>query len=372
MSFFEPPPPPPEPPAQPPRQPWHGASDAAIGKTIAVNLVLGRSVKAALWIPALTVYAEGFEFDVEIRHRLEESEFEHPFFLPHHRRRRRSRTSEEGLDPALVRFGIEFSDGRKATNLGSRMPFALPGEPDAPPEGPLLVPSRGGGGGGGRWHHGFWVWPLPPEGPLAFVCEWPAADIPETRAEIDSSLIQRAAAEVIELWPEHDNSGPSAIGGSSFTMLQSMRSAPQPEGQRLLRERGERWHELTIESERKTQLIDITDEVRELIRGEDGTAVVIFVPHTTAGILLQASGPDARRVATDIEATFDRLVDETWPWQHTNEGDQNPWSHARSALTASSITIPLENGDLALGGLQRIFLCEFDGPRTRRVRLLAV
>ena len=371
MSFFEPPPEPPEPAPQPPRRPWHGASDAAIGKTIAVNLVVGRSSKAAVWIPSLTVYAEGFEFDVEIRHRLEETEFDHPFFLHHHHRRRRPRTSEEGLDPALVRFGIEFADGRKATNLGSRMPFALPGEPDTPPEGPLLVPSRGGGGGGGRWHHGFWVWPLPPDGPLAFVCEWPAADIPETRAEIDSSLIHGAAAEVIELWPESDNSGPGASGGTSFTMLQSMRSAPQPEGAGVLR-REERWRELTIESERKTQLVDITDEVRELARGQNGSAVVVFVPHTTAGIVLQASGPDARRVAADIEAAFDRLVDESWPWQHTNEGDQNPWSHARSALTASSITIPLENGELALGELQRIFFCEFDGPRTRRVRLRVV
>jgi hypothetical protein len=47
---------------------------------------------------------------------------------------------------------------------------------------------------------------------------------------------------------------------------------------------------------------------------------------------------------------------------HVNEGDQNPWPHVRAALTTSSVSIPLEAGELALGPLQTIFLCEFDGP----------
>lgn len=371
MSFFEPPPsPPPSPPELPPRRSWHGPPDNAVGRTVALNLVLGRSDKAALWIASATVYPEGFEFDVELRHRLDDGEVEHPFFM-HHPRRRRQQT-EGQLDPDLVRFGIEFADGRKATNLGSRPPFPLPGDPDTPPEGPVLSPSRGGGGGGGRWHHGFWAWPLPPEGPLTFVCEWPAANIAEARSEIDSALIRDAAAEVVELWPEREQAPGAVGGGSQYTMLQRVQSRPAQETRGPQHQAARPWRELTVESERKTQLIDITQEVGALVRGADGAAVVVFVPHTTAGVILQAAGEGASKVAADIEATLERLVDESWTWHHIDEGDRNPSSHARAALTASSVTVPLEAGELAVGDLQRIFLCEFDGPRSRRVRLRVI
>lgn len=239
-------------PPQPPRRPWHGPPDNVAGCSVALNLVLGRSERAAIWIASADVYPEGFEFEVEIRHRFDEGEIEHPFFMHHPRRRRRH--GEDELDPELVRFGIEFSDGRKATNLGRHPPFALPGAPDEPPEGPVLSPSRGGGGGSGRWHHGFWAWPLPPEGPLAFVSEWPVAGIAETRTEIDSALIRAAAADVVELWPQDDRAAASGGGGQS-AMLQRVRGEPRPRHARP-------WHELTIESGQKTQLIDITDRVR--------------------------------------------------------------------------------------------------------------
>jgi secondary thiamine-phosphate synthase enzyme len=124
---------------------------------------------------------------------------------------------------------------------------------------------------------------------------------------------------------------------------------------------------LVLHTERKTQLIDITAQVRQALAGQSGQAAVLFVPHTTAGILLQASGEGAHAVAADIEAALQRIVDEDWNWKHTGEGDQNPWAHVRSALTASSVTIPLEDGELALGDLQTIFFCEFDGPQERKI-----
>jgi secondary thiamine-phosphate synthase enzyme len=124
---------------------------------------------------------------------------------------------------------------------------------------------------------------------------------------------------------------------------------------------------LVLRTERKTQLVDITADVRQALDGQSGRAAVLFVPHTTAGIVLQASGEGADAVAADIEAAIQRIVDEGWSWRHSQEGDRNPWAHVRSALTASSVTIPLEHGELALGELQTIFLCEFDGPRERKV-----
>ena len=68
---------------------------------------------------------------------------------------------------------------------------------EQPPErlqGPVLMP-RGGSGSLERWHGAYWVWPLPPEGPVAFVCEWPIADIPLTRYELDSARIRDAAGK---------------------------------------------------------------------------------------------------------------------------------------------------------------------------------
>jgi secondary thiamine-phosphate synthase enzyme len=126
---------------------------------------------------------------------------------------------------------------------------------------------------------------------------------------------------------------------------------------------------LTIESERRTQLVDVTAQVQRAVNGGPGTAVLLFVPHTTAGLVIQASGSGASRVATDIEHAMEQLVDEGWNYEHVHEGDRNPWAHVRAALTASSLTIPIEDGQLGLSQLQSIFLCEFDGPRERELHL---
>jgi secondary thiamine-phosphate synthase enzyme len=126
--------------------------------------------------------------------------------------------------------------------------------------------------------------------------------------------------------------------------------------------------ELKIRTERKTQLVDLTAQLEELGPLE-GSLATLFVPHTTAGVLLQAVGEGATRLAGDIEAAFERLVDEGWPWGHVHEGDANPWSHVRAALTASSVSIPLVDGRLALGGHQAVLLAEFDGPRERTVHV---
>jgi secondary thiamine-phosphate synthase enzyme len=130
-------------------------------------------------------------------------------------------------------------------------------------------------------------------------------------------------------------------------------------------------HELRVETTRKTELVDVTPRVREVVDGTEGSAVVLYVPHTTAGIVVQADGGLA--VARDVEAALECIVDESWEWEHTQEeGDRNPWSHVRAALTASSLTIPLRDGELALGRLQALFFCEFDGPRSRSLYVTIV
>jgi secondary thiamine-phosphate synthase enzyme len=127
---------------------------------------------------------------------------------------------------------------------------------------------------------------------------------------------------------------------------------------------------LTIRTERRTQLVDITTEIRDAVARESGHLATIFVPHTTAGIVVQASGEGARNVAADVEAALERIVDESGPWAHADEGDRNPWSHVRTALTASSVGIPVVEAELMLGDNQAVFLAEFDGPRDRAVHIV--
>ena len=119
-------------------------------------------------------------------------------------------------------------------------------------------------------------------------------------------------------------------------------------------------------TERKTQALEITSAVREAV-GEAGgaAAALVYVPHTTAGLIVQEHADPA--VARDFARGLERIVGDDWGWEHVEAGEENAPSHIRAALTATSLVIPLRDGELALGTWQGIFFCEFDGPRTRKV-----
>jgi secondary thiamine-phosphate synthase enzyme len=125
-------------------------------------------------------------------------------------------------------------------------------------------------------------------------------------------------------------------------------------------------HELKIPTERHTQLIDISGQVREAIAGRSGSAVLVYVPHTTAGLTINEHADPM--VARDFEMALEKIVPEDWGWQHIEEGEENAPSHPRASLMGPQLVIPLtDEGELALGTWQGIFFCEFDGPRTRSV-----
>jgi secondary thiamine-phosphate synthase enzyme len=125
-------------------------------------------------------------------------------------------------------------------------------------------------------------------------------------------------------------------------------------------------HELTVTTERHTQLLDITAQVREAIRGSSGAAVLVYVPHTTAGLTINEHADPM--VGRDFEMALEQIVPEGWGWQHIEEGEENAPSHPRASLMGPQVVIPLRgDGELALGTWQGIFFCEFDGPRTRTV-----
>ena len=125
--------------------------------------------------------------------------------------------------------------------------------------------------------------------------------------------------------------------------------------------------EFTVRTERRSQLVDITEQVRLALGELDGaSAVLVYVPHTTAGVTINEHADPA--VARDFETALERIVPGDWSWQHVEEGEENAPTHIRAAFMGPSVLIPFrEDGELALGTWQGVFFCEFDGPRERTV-----
>ena len=128
-------------------------------------------------------------------------------------------------------------------------------------------------------------------------------------------------------------------------------------------------HVIDVRSSRRTQLINVTARVQELVTASGAANGVchVYVPHTTAGVLInEGYDPD---VARDMEAALDKLVPRRASYAHA-EGNSD--SHIKTALVGSSQTVWIEGGRLALGRWQQIFFAEFDGPRTRELRVKIV
>ena len=125
-------------------------------------------------------------------------------------------------------------------------------------------------------------------------------------------------------------------------------------------------HQISLKTERRTQLLDITKEVEEALNGANGAAAaLVYVPHTTAGVTINEDIDPV--LANDLEQAMEKIVEDGWSWRHDDADGPNAPSHARSTLVGPQIMVPLDEGELALGTYQGIFFCEFDGPRSRKV-----
>ena len=123
---------------------------------------------------------------------------------------------------------------------------------------------------------------------------------------------------------------------------------------------------ITIDSSKRTELIDITDAVQKVVSetGVSEGVCYINVPHTTAAITIN-EGADPS-VKSDILKTLNGLVPQDSSYIHA-EGNSD--SHLKSSLVGVSISIFIEKGRLVLGTWQAIYFCEFDGPRSRKVQV---
>jgi secondary thiamine-phosphate synthase enzyme len=128
--------------------------------------------------------------------------------------------------------------------------------------------------------------------------------------------------------------------------------------------------EFSIATERRTQLIDITGLVREAVDGRSGAAVLVYVPHTTAGVTINEKIDPA--LVADLERAFEKVVGDDWGWVHDDADGPNGPSHGRASVAGAQVLIPLRDGAPALGRYQAVFLCEFDGPKARSVYVTVV
>ncbi len=126
---------------------------------------------------------------------------------------------------------------------------------------------------------------------------------------------------------------------------------------------------ISVRTSSRTQLVDITRQVRELVRKSGITEgiCVVYVPHTTAGVTINENADPS--VREDIEDVLNRLVPPGRNYRHL-EGNAD--SHVKSVMVGPSIDLIVTGGDILLGTWQGIFFCEFDGPRNRKVLVRVV
>ena len=125
-------------------------------------------------------------------------------------------------------------------------------------------------------------------------------------------------------------------------------------------------HTLSIPTRSRTVMVDITGRIQELVRDSGVTEGVchIFEAHTTAGLTINENADPS--VQADILMVLNKVISDGEAYRHL-EG--NSPAHIKASLMGASLTVLVSDGRLLLGTWQGVFLCEFDGPRTRKVQI---
>lgn len=186
--FFEPP---------PPREtsditeheapPWFGAPNDVLPCAVPIAEIVARGPSVAVGLVGALAYLEGLELQVFAFLTDPTQRFVNAFHLYDDSE---DGAAEEGrISDRLLRIGIEYPDGRKSMNTTERW---FDDDEAADGRDPTLI-DRGGSTAERKISQTFWCWPLPSEGDLQFVCEWPYYEVPLTRHRIDGELIREAA-----------------------------------------------------------------------------------------------------------------------------------------------------------------------------------
>ncbi|MFX1513469.1 MAG: secondary thiamine-phosphate synthase enzyme YjbQ [Promethearchaeota archaeon] len=126
---------------------------------------------------------------------------------------------------------------------------------------------------------------------------------------------------------------------------------------------------IDIKSKKRVEFLNITTRIKQVVKDANIKQGIcsIYVPHTTAGITINESADPA--VPVDIISQLEQLVPLHGNYKHA-EGNSD--AHIKTLLTGNNVTIPLIEGQLALGTWQAIFFCEYDGPRNRRAQIMII
>ena len=122
---------------------------------------------------------------------------------------------------------------------------------------------------------------------------------------------------------------------------------------------------IEIVTGRREEIVDITDRVREVVRGKSGLAVVYSL-HTTTAVTVNEGETG---LMEDIISRLSELVPYSAGYRH-DRIDNNADAHIKASIIGNSVIVPVSNGELLLGTWQRILFIEFDGPRRRRVHVI--
>jgi secondary thiamine-phosphate synthase enzyme len=125
-------------------------------------------------------------------------------------------------------------------------------------------------------------------------------------------------------------------------------------------------HTISIPTSRRTEMVDITGRVQDAVRqsGVEEGVCHIFEAHTTAGLTINENADPS--VQADMLMVLNKIISDREAYRHL-EG--NSPAHVKASLMGAQLTVLVSNGRLLLGTWQGIYLCEFDGPRTRKVHI---
>jgi hypothetical protein len=195
-------------PAPPELPSWKAAPALEAGAVLATELTVARSANVVVNVPSIRVHSSGCLFDVEVVFR--QGAMSDPDWWDLVMSRRFGFLQAYGgapLPDKLMRLGVRYADGTKATTLdqGRSRP-----QGSAEPAGPLLSwQPRSSGSHSGQLHFsgfGLWLWPLPPAETFEFAAEWPFGGIGLSIVELDGAAIAAAAARSAPYWPESGDS----------------------------------------------------------------------------------------------------------------------------------------------------------------------
>lgn len=131
---------------------------------------------------------------------------------------------------------------------------------------------------------------------------------------------------------------------------------------------------LTVETTKRTELIDLTDRLMDVVHAHHMTEGLVNVCslHTTCTVLINESQP---ALLADMQKFLEHVVSDDANWMHNDPAHsdcdrQNADSHLRAMLLGHSLSLQVSGGEIVLGQWQRILLAELDGPRTRNIRVM--